>query len=140
MVGWIGVIACVGGASAALDQSRTTGDGFEIPTNATALEGVPAVRIDTTQEGATRRELGAAEAAKNRLRITVVNGQYYWASRKDLPLTVSSSGEFIYLSSREPGKYVRVRRLNDKLSYIEHVDMALGSVTYWGELRIVVEK
>ena len=53
---------------------------------------------------------------------------------------MTSSGEFTYLSSNEPSRYVRVRRLNDRLTYIEHVDTALGSVTYWGELRIVIGK
>jgi len=35
---------------------------------------------------------------------------------------------------------VRFRRLGERLSYVEHVDLDLGSVTYWGELRIVLDK
>jgi hypothetical protein len=31
-------------------------------------------------------------------------------------------------------------RLNDRVSYVEHVDLASGSVTWWGELRIVIGK
>ena len=54
-------------------------------------------------------------------------------------LRLSSSGVFTYLSS-EPGQYIRLTRLNDKISYIEHVDLGLGSVTWWGELRIAVGK
>ena len=44
----------------------------------------------------------------------------------------------MYLSSTEPGRYVRIRRLNDRLAYVEHLDTTLGTVTYWGELRVVV--
>jgi hypothetical protein len=35
---------------------------------------------------------------------------------------------------------VRIRQLRDKLTYVEHVDTDTGSVTYWGELRIVLGK
>jgi hypothetical protein len=111
----------------------------EIPAAATALEGIPTVRIDSTEEGTQRRVLTAGEAAKNRLNVTVVNGTFYWTSRDNRPLQVSSTGEFTYLSS-EPGKYIRITRLNDKLSYVEHVDMGSGSVTWWGELKITVGK
>lgn len=111
-----------------------------VPANATALEGVPSVRLDATEEGAKRRRLRGAEASEHRLRVAIVNGQYYWASRENRPLTLTTSGEFTYLSSTDPGHYVRFRRINDRLSYVEHVDMPQGSVTYWGELRIVLGK
>jgi hypothetical protein len=71
--------------------------------------------------------------------IRIVDGQYYWASRDNRPLRLQSSGEFTYLSS-EPGQYIRFTRMNDRISYVEHVDLAHGSVTWWGELRIVVGK
>ena len=108
----------------------------DIPAHAIALEGIPRVRIDVTQDGATRRELDPPQAAKQRLTIKIVNGQLYRAGADDHPLVVTSSPEFTYLSSAEPGRYVRLRRLNDRITYIEHVDMLFGSVTYWGELRI----
>jgi hypothetical protein len=82
--------------------------------------------------------LGAAEIAAHRLEITIENGRYFWASRNNEPLTIGSAGEFTYLSSSEPGKYIRFTRLNRTLTYVEHVDMAFGSVTYVGELRIVM--
>jgi hypothetical protein len=110
------------------------------PPNATMLEGTPDVRVDTTSEAATRRQLGEADAAANQLRIQVKDGTFYWSSRDNSRLTLTSSGEFTYLSSTEPGRYVRIRRVNDRLTYVEHVDTAFGSVTYWGELRVVVGK
>lgn len=111
----------------------------EIPPTATTLEGVPTVRIDSAEAGTTRRVLSAPEAAKSRLTVSLVDGRYYWTSRENRLLEGSSSGEFTYLSS-DPGHYIRFTRLNDKISYAEHVDLASGSVTWWGELRIVVGK
>jgi hypothetical protein len=83
--------------------------------------------------------LTAAEASKERLTVTVVNGQFYWTSRGNRPLRLSLSRIFTYLSS-EPGQYIRLTRLDDKISYVEHVDLGLGNVTWWGELRIAVGK
>jgi hypothetical protein len=83
--------------------------------------------------------LGQAEAAKNRLKVSVVDGQYRWSSRDNRPLQLLSSGEFTYLSS-EPGSYIRLTRFNDRIAYVEHVDSRIGIITYWGELEIVVRK
>ena len=141
LVGVMGVvIALAAGTAAAVGQAQTSSEPSLIPEHATALEGVPAVRVDASKEGATRRTLNSAEATKQSLKIRIVNGRYLWASREDRPLTLSSSGEFTYLTSSEPGQYVRLRRINDRIDYVEHVDMASGSVTYWGELRIVLDR
>lgn len=108
----------------------------EIPADATTLEGIPTVRIDSAEGGTTRRILSAAEADRARLTVKVVDGRFYWTSRGHRPLELSSTSEFTYLSS-EPGHYIRLTRLNDRISYVEHVDLRLGSVTWWGALRIV---
>ena len=109
-----------------------------IPDNATALEGLPTARLDATREGAKRQRLDRDHAANQALQITIVDGRYYWTSRENRPLTLTTAGEFTYLTSTEPGQYVRFRKINDRLSYVEHVDMGFASVTYWGELRIVL--
>ncbi len=123
----------------------------EIPAGATALEGLPTVRIDSTQGRTARLVLGAAEAKNERLLIRVVDGKFYWTSRGDRPLQLTSSGEFTYFSS-EPGSYIRLTRVDDKVTYVEHMDAALlssttrpallpfGTVTWWGELKIVLGK
>ena len=108
------------------------------PPNATALEGLPTLRVETTPEATTRRQLDSEEAAASRLRIQIKDGSFYWSSRDDRRLTLTPAGEFMYLSSTEAGRYVRIRRLNDRLTYVEHLDTTLGTLTYWGELRIVV--
>lgn len=91
----------------------------DIPTTGVALKSIPVVRIDSAEGTTTRRVRGAADSARDRL----------WAKTVD-------SGAFTYLSA-EPGKYVRVTPLGDRIAYVEHVDLALGSVTWLGELRIV---
>jgi hypothetical protein len=111
-----------------------------VPPDATALEGIPQVRVDTTSDAATRRQLGSADAEANRLRIQVKDGAFYWSSRDNSRLALTTAGEFTYLSSTIPGRYVRIRRVNDRLTYVEHVDTAFGSVTYWGELKVVLGK
>ena len=128
------------GASVVLTQVSGQSTDVTVPVNAQALEGLPQVRIDATKDKVMRRELDRAEAAKSRLTIQIVNGRFYWGDRTGVPLTVTKSGSFTYLSSTEPGRYIRIQEINDTLSYIEHVDMAFGSVTYWGELRVVLEK
>ena len=109
----------------------------EIPATATVLKGIPTVRIDSAEGGTTRRVLSASEAARSRLTVGLVDGRYYWTSRENRLLQRSSSGEFTYLAS-DPGHYIRFTRLNDKISYAEHIDRPSGSVTWWGELSIVV--
>lgn len=85
----------------------------------------------------TRQALDASEAARDRLMISHVDGCYYWTSRENRPLRLESVDGFTYFTS-EPGKYIRITRLKDRISYVEHVDLASGHVTWWGELRIVL--
>lgn len=126
-------------ASSAFSHQATQTQNVTIPPDATALEGIPAVRIDAAQAGTTRRVLGAAEAARDHLKISIVDGQLYWTSRGNSLLRLNTSGGFTYLSS-EPGKYIRLTRVNEKISYVEHVDLASESVTWWGELKVVIGK
>ena len=137
----IGLVAALAILSwASFSRAQTSGATPVIPDNATALEGLPTARLDATSEGAKRQRLDRDHAAKQALQITIVDGRYYWTSRENRALTLTTSGEFTYLTSTEPGQYVRFRKINDRLSYVEHVDMGFGSVTYWGELRIVLAK
>jgi hypothetical protein len=126
--------------ASALAQTPERRNDVVFPENATALEGLPQVRIDTTRDDVSRRELDATESGKSRLTIKVVDGRLYWGDQPGNPLTVATSGDFTYLSSTEPGRYVRLQRVNDRLTYAEHVDFGNRSVTYWGELRIVLGK
>ena len=144
---WMHVLGQIGIAVGCLSLAVPYGFGqeapqpqrVEIPANATSLEGIPTVRIDSAEGMASRRSLDAAEAAKAGLTVRVVDGQFYWTTRGDRLLHLNTSGEFTYLSS-EPGQYIRLTRLNDKISYAEHVDLNSGSVTWFGELKVVIGK
>ncbi len=142
IVATFAVVACLGVAAlGAAAQQPAKPEPVKIPDNASGLEGLPTVRVDAAEDQATRRQLGSGEAINSALKVRIVDGRYYWGSRDDRPLTLSSSGGFTYLSSAtEPGHYVRLRQVGDRITYAEHVDMASGSVTYWGELRIVIGK
>jgi len=133
------VTACLLVTAASFGQEAPQPPPVEIPAAATTLEGLPSVRIDSSEAGAIRRVLGATEAAQDRLTISVVDGEYFWTSRGNRPLRLSKSGEFTYLSST-PGQYVRLTRFNDRITYVEHVDQKSGSVTWWGELRFIVNQ
>lgn len=126
-------------ASAVLAQGGAQPSTAQIPVNAIALEGIPTVRVDSAAGDTTRRVLSQNEATKSRLVVNIVDGKYYWTSRDNRPLRLDASGPFTYLSS-EPGQYIRFTRINDKVAYVEHVDMPLGSVTWWGELEIILPK
>jgi hypothetical protein len=121
-------------------QSRPVDAPASIPAGATALQGSPTVRVETTAEQTKRDALTAKEASEHSLNISVIGGRYFWTSRQNEKLTLRTSGEFTYLTTDNPGRYVRLRRINDRLTYAEHVDMGFGSVTYFGELQIVLGK
>ena len=142
MTRFIGLAAAAFGVTALLaptivGQTQTTSASVPIPPNAVALEGLPTVRVDSAQSNATRRVLNVTESVKSRLVVKIVDGQYYWTSRDNRRLRLEAAGPFTYLSSA-PGNYIRFTRIGDKVSYVEHVDTALGSVTWWGELQVVV--
>ena len=127
-------------AGAVLAQGSERSSGVTFPANAQALEGLPEVRVEARKDRVDRRTLDAAESTTSRLTITIAEGQFYWGAKTGTPLTVTTTGSFTYLSSTEPGRYIRIQELNHRLSYVEHLDMPFGSVTFWGELRVVLEK
>ncbi|MGB7219195.1 MAG: hypothetical protein WBD07_10350 [Vicinamibacterales bacterium] len=148
---WVGIgMACfVLAASPSFGQAAPRP--VEIPPGTTTLEGIPSVRVDSSEGRTTRQVLSSDIAKKNRLLINVVDGKFFWTSRDNRPLQFTSSGDFSYFAS-EAGSYIRITRINDKISYVEHLDTALmspaqrpsvlpfGTVTWWGELKIVVGK
>jgi len=122
-------------APAAMAQE---GQPVDIPANAT-LEGVPTEREESTTASTERIELSAQEARAEGLLISVENGRISWASRGNEPLELRNGDGFTYLTStRTPGEYIQITRLNDRIAYVEHLDTAAGHVIYRGELSIRV--
>ena len=115
--------------------------GILIPPAATLLQGIPTVRVEVTEAGAKRHAFSPSEAAAETLSIRVRDGRLFWTRASGEPLMLTTAGEMTYLSSSaEPGRYVRLRKVNDKLTYVEHLDLGSRSVTYWGEVRITFDK
>ena len=65
-------------------------------------------RHETTGARSEARRRGSAQDR-------IIDGRYFWASREKQPLTATTSGEFMYLTSTEPGKFVRFKKLNDRI-------------------------
>jgi hypothetical protein len=96
----IGIVAALAILSwASSSRAQTIGATPVIPDSATALEGLPAARLDVTREGARRQRLDRDQAANQALQIKIVDGRYYWTSRENRPLTLTTSGEFTYQAS-----------------------------------------
>ena len=127
-------------AHAVTNRAQAPSGAVGLPADATSLQGFPAVRLDATKDAATRHVLSSTESQGQRLAIRVDGHQFFWSSRPDRPLTLRTSGEYTYLLSDEPGQYIQIRMFNDRFTYVEHLDIDGGTVTYWGELRVVVGK
>jgi hypothetical protein len=137
--GWLAVALWASYAAGAAGAPQTLAP--LIPPAATQLQGTPTIKIEVTQAGATRHTLSPQEAAAETLSIRVRDGRLFWSRAGGSPLTLTTAGEMTYLSSpAEPGRYVRLRKLNDRLTYVEHLDLGTRSVTYWGEVRIGLDK
>ena len=109
---------------------------IEIPAAATALEGVSTSLVSSDENGTKKRVLNRGEATKNRLLVTIVNGKFYWASRGNRHLEMHQSGAFTYLYEG-PGAYIKFARVGNKIVYLEHANLLLSTLTYWGEMKII---
>ena len=137
MKGLVLAVAIAGLAVPTTGAQSLPQQALDLPPQTKSLEGQPRVAVETSPTAATRRVLAAGDALAERLVIRVERNRYFWGS-DPRPLTVQKAGEFIYLSSAEPGKYIRLQKINDKLSYVAHLDQGARSITYWGELRVVI--
>src|SRR5687767_3242732 len=88
----MGALSILWIAVSGLDAQGVTAGVVTFPKEATALEGLPQIRIDTTRDSATRRPLDREEAVRDRLTIRIADGRLYWSSRGDRPLAQTSFG------------------------------------------------
>jgi hypothetical protein len=104
------------------------------------LDAEPAVRIDSSEDGATRRVLPPVERAKNRVIIIKQGQKYLWASRGGRELVHNASGAFHYFVDPLGSGYVKVKDMKlmgvsykgSRYYFMEHVTIHLASITYWG--------
>ena len=102
------------------------------------VEHEDALSLDLdTGQATSRRALTPEEAAKNRLRVRVKDGRFFWESRDGGPLEVSTAGAYTYLMS-QPGRYIRLTNYCSglcmseiaALAAIEGLDCLLNDAMY----------
>lgn len=114
----------------------------------TVFVGRPEIKVS---EGGTERrpEAVAASAAPNlECVISEIDGNFYWASRRNTPLVrVDGEGAFVTFVAATGAGYVRVIKpemkqaaalmgeAEAKFDYVEHVIVGLRTVTYSGRRR-----
>lgn len=110
------------------------------------FEGVPVVRVGLNDGQAETAAVPPGKAAEFRVVITRDGDQYFWASRKNIPLVKTESGAYVTYVATTGAGYIRVlapfmREMHAKLPreerlhefvYMEHMTATLGSVTYYG--------
>lgn len=130
------VIIVIAAAAARSAQAQDPAQLLGIPKTVT-LEGMPTVKVETSEDGTARQQLNPQEAAQHPLRLRFKDGTPFGQGNDPLQIRVSDG--FTYVTTK-PGSYIRLRRLNDRITYVEHLDQGPKSVTYWGEIRLGLGK
>lgn len=111
------------------------------------FEGRPFIIIEVSEGKTSTTPLPPEKAAEFRVVITREGSQYFWKSRKDIPLVKTESGGYITYVATTGAGYIRVlapfmREMLSQLPreererefvYMEHLTITLGSVTYFGK-------
>jgi hypothetical protein len=102
----------------------------------TEFEGTPGTKVEVTLGAVSSEKVPKGEALQHRVLITREGDQYFWASRNNTPLYRLDSGDYVtYIAATGVG-YVRVlnpsKARGRKVTYMEHLTVQLGSVTYFG--------
>ena len=108
------------------------------------LEGLPTSRVSTGPGDANREVLGPEEREKARVRIVAGGGKLFWVTREDRELTYHTGGLAHYFIDPRGGGYVKVMDYRDMgelaephervAQFAEHVGLAMGLLSYFGEL------
>ncbi len=106
------------------------------------LSGIPTVRVTSSSESTSRKDLSGAERQEYGVVIIKRGDEYFWASRENKRLVYSAVPPFHYFVSPEGSGYIKVGdpKLLPKLLmegktgflYMEHVHLLFTTITYWG--------
>ena len=106
---------------------------FGIPDNTLSIVGIPSSRVDSSAGQTSRVELNKSERDEYKLRISLIDGKYYWTSRDNVELayihTYGVCGMFIPTNGHG---YIKMCNSPDGVSYIEIVSMLDSSISYFG--------
>ncbi|HET9328452.1 MAG TPA: hypothetical protein VFQ05_16920 [Candidatus Eisenbacteria bacterium] len=107
------------------------------------LEARPTVRINASEEGATRETLSKLDQEKSKITSAWRDGKYLWTSREGVELVLQgrTGPTYFFVEPRGAG-YVKVfdthvwpdsmRDPGPRYRFMEHVHIGLGTITYWG--------
>jgi hypothetical protein len=97
------------------------------------FRGLPLVQCNSSFTESANYQLNESQQIESRLLITKKGNKHIWASRKNRELTKHQSGEITtYLEINGAG-YIRVFQKDGVSLYVEHMPIALESVTFWGQ-------
>jgi hypothetical protein len=91
--------------------------------------GTPYMTIMTTEKGVEKMMLTGEKAFKVRCIFTVTDDYITWDSRKGVPLFIINSEQFTIFRD-EYSAYIKIDTNSKK--YIEHVNLGLMTITYYG--------
>ena len=120
-------------------EDANTGISTEAPKKIVILNGVPSVKVVSSAGVTERQELTDAEKNQFRVLVTKIDDMYVWETRGKKLLFKTQSGVHRHFISPEGSGYVKVVAAgtpqDEPLSYMEHLNMGLMTVTYWGTLE-----
>jgi len=110
----------------------------------TIFSGVPMTKISEGGISRVSQELERKDAINLACVISKIEGKYYWATRENKEMIKFESGAFETYVAVDGSGYVRAIRQDmkeaatlmdkteEKYDYVEHLLLALRSVTYYG--------
>ena len=106
------------------------------------MSAAPTVRVGSSEASTARTVLSEDEQEEFRVVITTRNERYFWISREGRELFHFTSCVYHWFIDPRGGGYVKVqdtsllpellRDPGPRFRYIEHVTLAIETITYWG--------
>ncbi|MFC1708834.1 hypothetical protein ACFL2J_02065 [Candidatus Omnitrophota bacterium] len=98
-----------------------------------AFEGTPISRTSSTSHGTESVQITEEKQINYKLVITKENYEFFWFSRERKKLKYIRSGVFSYFVSEDGSGYIKISKMEEgKYLYLEHMNLGLHTITYWG--------
>jgi len=108
----------------------------EASSNFTTIIGTPKAKVETHADSTKRSKLNAQQGVEYHMEIVRQGGEFIWISREGKTLTHSISGAYDNFVNPEGAGYVKVMMLQGECEYMEHVNLQLSTITYYGECDV----
>jgi len=103
-----------------------------IATETVVINGLPMKNCNSGNKGTNCTDLPEEKQNEFRLLITKKNGNYLWTTRNNKKLKLVKSGLINIFTAVDGAGYIRIVKVGGKVEYMEHLPIALTTVTYWG--------